>query len=142
MEQRNRREQNQTQKKTRKETEIIHGKHFNLKSVSESFQCVLIFTVKQNNSEMIPKWILNRSVSLCLFVSLLAFVFWFCFPSVSLFHSFKSTYWSIIFFFTFVTLVSVYQHLASLATHLLYIHTFISMILQNMFLNVCSKKNT
>ena len=40
VEQRNRRETEPTHKKTRWETEIIKGKYFNLKSVSESFWCV------------------------------------------------------------------------------------------------------
>ena len=51
VEQRNRRETELKHKKTRRETEIIKGKHFNLESVSESFQCVSVFVVKQNNTE-------------------------------------------------------------------------------------------
>ena len=38
--------QKQNTKKARSETDKLQGKHFNLKSVSESFRCVLVFTVK------------------------------------------------------------------------------------------------
>ena len=46
VEKRNRRETEPKHKKTRRETEIIKGTHFNLKSVLESFRSVLIFMVK------------------------------------------------------------------------------------------------
>ena len=45
-EQRNRRETEPKHKKLEVKQKIIQGKHFNLKSVSESFRCVLVFTVK------------------------------------------------------------------------------------------------
>ena len=46
VEQRNRRKTEPKHKKTRRETEIIKGKYSNFKSISESFWCVLVFTVK------------------------------------------------------------------------------------------------
>ena len=121
MEQRNRRETEPKHKKTRREIEIIKGKHFNLKSVSESFRCVLVFVVKQNNFETILKQILNQSVFLSLFFhfpSSFFFVFWFCFSSVSLFHFFKNNYWSINIFdkTTFTSVLLLFHFHFSLPT--------------------------
>ena len=75
------------EQRNRRETEIIKGKHFNLKSVLELFRCVLVFAVNETipktnfKSKCFPLFI---SISLLVLVSL-------CFSSVSLLFSYSTS---------------------------------------------------